>query len=77
MWFTQEPKLAPRCTASGQPKEHRRGTLRRWEWRSSREFALPFEIASLILLAAIIGAVVIAKKKVSSRDNAGGSSSRT
>jgi NADH-quinone oxidoreductase subunit J len=30
------------------------------------DFALPFEIASLILLAAIIGAVVIAKKKVTS-----------
>jgi NADH-quinone oxidoreductase subunit J len=30
------------------------------------EFALPFEIASLILLAAIIGAVVVAKRKTDS-----------
>jgi NADH-quinone oxidoreductase subunit J len=29
------------------------------------EFALPFEIASLILLAAIVGAVVLAKRKES------------
>jgi len=28
------------------------------------QFALPFEIASLILLAAIVGAVVIAKRKI-------------
>jgi NADH-quinone oxidoreductase subunit J len=27
------------------------------------EFALPFEIASLVLLAAIVGAVVVAKRK--------------
>ena len=30
------------------------------------EFALPFEIASLILLAAIVGAVVVARRKTSS-----------
>jgi NADH-quinone oxidoreductase subunit J len=30
------------------------------------EFALPFEIASLILLAAIVGAVVVARRKASS-----------
>jgi NADH-quinone oxidoreductase subunit J len=30
------------------------------------EFALPFEIASLILLAAIVGAVVLAKRKTES-----------
>jgi NADH-quinone oxidoreductase subunit J len=30
------------------------------------EFALPFEIASLILLAAIVGAVVVAKRKIPS-----------
>jgi NADH-quinone oxidoreductase subunit J len=30
------------------------------------EFALPFEIASLILLAAIVGAVVVARRKPSS-----------
>jgi NADH-quinone oxidoreductase subunit J len=29
-------------------------------------FALPFEIASLILLAAIVGAVVVAKRKITS-----------
>jgi NADH-quinone oxidoreductase subunit J len=27
------------------------------------QFALPFEIASLVLLAAIIGAVVVARRK--------------
>jgi NADH-quinone oxidoreductase subunit J len=31
-----------------------------------REFALPFEIASLILLAAIVGAVVVARRKIPS-----------
>jgi NADH-quinone oxidoreductase subunit J len=30
------------------------------------QFALPFEIASLVLLAAIVGAVVIAKRKTDS-----------
>jgi NADH-quinone oxidoreductase subunit J len=30
------------------------------------EFALPFEIASLILLAAIVGAVVVARRKIPS-----------
>jgi NADH-quinone oxidoreductase subunit J len=30
------------------------------------QFTLPFEIASLILLAAIVGAVVVAKRKIDS-----------
>ena len=47
----------------GHAQALRQGISRPSERPSSPQFALPFEIASLILLAAIVGAVVVAKRK--------------
>lgn len=61
-WFAYDPLLAPAAEvmASGVPSPTGLavvGTL------MFGQFALPFEIASLILLAAIVGAVVLARRK--------------
>jgi NADH-quinone oxidoreductase subunit J len=61
-WFAYDPLLVPTAevTSSGVPATAGLagvGTL------MFGQFALPFEIASLILLAAIVGAVVLARRK--------------
>jgi NADH-quinone oxidoreductase subunit J len=64
-WYAREPGLvptAPRTPAGGPPS----GNLSAVGMTLFTEFALPFEIASLILLAAIVGAVVVAKRKTAS-----------
>lgn len=61
-WYARDPGLVPtaaRAAAGGRPL----GSLSAVGTALFTQFALPFEIASLILLAAIVGAVVIAKKK--------------
>ena len=45
---------------------HSLGSLRAIGTTLFTQFVLPFEIASLILLAAIVGAVVVAKRKIGS-----------
>jgi NADH-quinone oxidoreductase subunit J len=60
--YAQVPALAPiapRTTAGGPAL----GSLSAVGTALFTQFALPFEIASLILLAAIVGAVVVAKRK--------------
>ena len=64
-WYAQEPGLAPpaeRIVAGGPSP----GNLSTVGMVLFTQFALPFEIASLILLAAIVGAVVVAKRKTES-----------
>ncbi|MBI1876478.1 MAG: NADH-quinone oxidoreductase subunit J [Acidobacteria bacterium] len=77
-WYTREPGLlpagvpsaapalgwstAPRPVAGGPP----RGSLSAVGTALFTQFALPFEIASLILLAAIVGAVVVGRRKTHS-----------
>ena len=64
-WYARDPALAPdtgRLAVGGAS----RGSLASIGTALFTEFALPFEIASLILLAAIVGAVVIARRKTSS-----------
>src|SRR5579864_1647087 len=51
---------SPRVAAAGLP----RGNLAAIGMALFGPYALPFEIASLVLLAAIIGAVILARKKV-------------
>ena len=57
-------------TRSASPKPRRRQRRRRWatsRWwriRCSREYLLPFEIASVLLLVAVVGSVVMAKKRI-------------
>jgi NADH-quinone oxidoreductase subunit J len=56
--------LAPPSTAAaGGPAP---GNLSTVGMALFRQFALPFEIASLILLAAIVGAIVVAKRRTDS-----------
>ena len=61
-WYANRSGLAPPAArmATGGPGL---GTLSAIGTALFGQFALPFEIASLILLAAIVGAVVIAKRK--------------
>ena len=64
-WHAREPGLRPateRTAAGGPPL----GSLSAVGTALFTDFALPFEIASLILLAAIVGAVVVAKRKTES-----------
>jgi NADH-quinone oxidoreductase subunit J len=60
-WYAGEP-LAPAAgrTAAGGPRP---GSLSEVGTALFTQFALPFEIASLVLLAAIVGAVVVAKRE--------------
>jgi NADH-quinone oxidoreductase subunit J len=61
-WYANRAGLAPTAerAATGGPGL---GSLSAIGTALFGQFALPFEIASLILLAAIVGAVVIAKRK--------------
>lgn len=62
-WYAHDPGvLPPPATASGDPP----GNLLAVGTALFTQFALPFEIASLILLAAIVGAVVVAQRKTDS-----------
>jgi NADH-quinone oxidoreductase subunit J len=63
--YASDPWLVPtaRRVATGGPSP---GNLSAVGTALFTQFALPFEIASLILLAAIVGAVVIAKRKIDS-----------
>jgi NADH-quinone oxidoreductase subunit J len=63
MWFGRQPALGPVAErpATEGPSP---GNLATVGAALFTQFALPFEIVSLILLAAIIGAVVLAKRKV-------------
>jgi NADH-quinone oxidoreductase subunit J len=63
-WYARDVALVPRtqpAVGSASP-----GSLSSIGTALFTEFALPFEIASLILLAAIVGAVVVARRKTSS-----------
>src|SRR5437867_8636163 len=63
LWHAREPGLVLTAAAAGGPP---RGSLSAVGTALFTQFALPFEIASLILLAAIVGTVVIAKRKTES-----------
>jgi NADH-quinone oxidoreductase subunit J len=59
-WYAREPRLVPPAPpATAGPAST--GNLSTVGMELFTRFALPFEIASLILLAAIVGAVVVAK----------------
>src|SRR5437588_6441362 len=64
-WLGHKPGLAPAAeyVSSGAAA---RGNLATIGTALFGQFALPFEIASLILLAAIVGAVVVAKRRTES-----------
>jgi NADH-quinone oxidoreductase subunit J len=59
-WYAHEPELAPAPTTAGSPSP---ATLSSIGMVLFTRFTLPFEIVSLILLAAIVGAVALARKK--------------
>jgi NADH-quinone oxidoreductase subunit J len=63
LWYAREPGLVLTAAAAGGPP---RGSVSAVGTALFTQFALPFEIASLILLAAIVGTVVIAKRKTES-----------
>jgi NADH-quinone oxidoreductase subunit J len=58
-WFARGSVIGPTAPASGSP-----GSLASIGAALFTQFVLPFEIVSLILLAAIVGAVVIARRKI-------------
>jgi len=61
-WFARDPGLVPTAehAAATDPSP---GSLSAVGHALFTQFTLPFEIASLILLAAIVGAVVVAKRR--------------
>jgi NADH-quinone oxidoreductase subunit J len=60
--YVQFPGLLPPAQAA-ESASRAPGSLRSIGMTLFTEFALPFEITSLVLLAAIVGAVVMAKRK--------------
>jgi NADH-quinone oxidoreductase subunit J len=61
-WYGHDPGLVPTAQrVAGSPAL---GSLQAIGTTLFTEFVLPFEIASLILLAAIVGAVVVAKRRI-------------
>jgi NADH-quinone oxidoreductase subunit J len=61
-WYAHDPGLVL-AMPPVEPATHSPGSLRSIGMALFTQFALPFEITSLILLAAIVGAVVVAKRK--------------
>jgi NADH-quinone oxidoreductase subunit J len=61
-WYLHAPGLLPPAPAAESASDAP-GSLRTIGMTLFTEFALPFEITSLILLVAIVGAVVVAKRK--------------
>ena len=64
-WFAREPGFVPAAepvAAGGRSP----GSLSAIGTALFTQFALPFEIASLILLAAMVGAIVVARRKTES-----------
>jgi NADH-quinone oxidoreductase subunit J len=61
-WYVHDPRLVP-AMQPVEPATRSPGSLRSIGMALFTQFALPFEITSLILLAAIVGAVVLAKRK--------------
>jgi NADH-quinone oxidoreductase subunit J len=62
-FYLLEPGLAPAAAQKAALEGPAPGSLSAVGTALFRQFALPFEIASLILLAAIVGAVVVARRK--------------
>lgn len=65
-WQVGATRLVPPPPMSGTSGGDAMGSVASIGTVLFRQFALPFEIASLILLAAIVGAVVIAKRSTES-----------
>jgi len=61
-WYAGESRLPPAAVSSAQ-EGPAPGSLSAVGTALFTRFALPFEIASLVLLAAIVGAVVVARRK--------------
>jgi NADH-quinone oxidoreductase subunit J len=66
-WYAREPALAPVAERTAAPSGNiatvPSGNIATVGMELFTRFVLPFEIASLILLAAIVGAVVVARRK--------------
>jgi NADH-quinone oxidoreductase subunit J len=61
VWFLSKPLHLPPAIP---PDPHQAGNVQRVADVLFSQYLLPFEIASVLLLAAVIGAVVMAKKRV-------------
>ena len=62
-WLARSPVAAPPAAARATEAVAPRGGLAEMGRQLFGPFALPFEIASLVLLAAIVGAVVLARQR--------------
>jgi len=65
-WYSRDVGLAPTAGRAAAAGGARPGSLAAVGTALFTQFVLPFEIASLILLAAIVGAIVVARKKATS-----------
>ncbi|MBI4475654.1 MAG: NADH-quinone oxidoreductase subunit J [Acidobacteria bacterium] len=65
-WYAQVPGLVPPPAVPPTTAGPSSGSLSAVGEALFTQFALPFEIASLILLAAIVGAVVVARRRTES-----------
>jgi NADH-quinone oxidoreductase subunit J len=61
-WYAHDPRLVP-AMQPVEPLPRSPGSLRSIGMLLFTQFTRPFEITSLILLAAIVGAVVVAKRR--------------
>ena len=64
-WYAREPGLVP-VARRGAPGGPSTGSISVVGTALFTQFALPFEIASLILLAGMVGAIVVSKRKTES-----------
>ena len=64
-WYAREPAFVP-VAARGSVRSASSGNLSAVGTVLFTQFALPFEIVSLVLLAAMVGAIVVARRKIES-----------
>lgn len=64
LWTERFPEIAPNPDAFRTVRGKLAGNTEAVAWVLYRDYLLPFEVASVFLLVAMIGAVVLARKKV-------------
>ena len=65
-WYAHEPASGPTAAGRASVPSASSGNLSAVGTVLFGQFALPFEIVSLVLLAAMVGAIVLAKRKLES-----------
>ena len=63
-WYAHDPAFVPVAAARASARSASSGNLAAVGTVLFTQFALPFEIVSLILLAAMVGAIVVARRRM-------------